>query len=292
MSKPPISYCTNCGEYNHATKQCTLPITSYGTILFRIKGEWDQVPKLLQSDTSINGLEGSTNSNIEYLLIQRRDSLGYIDIMRGKYRLDDVDYISQQIRGMTRDEQQRLISVPFDTLWEQLWGPPTEGSNPYKNEKENSRAKLLAIRSSSPSLSEIIESVNTFWPTPEWGFPKGRRDPHESEYACAVREMKEETGLVDGDFIPIKNLDMLKETFFGSNHVQYCHKYFIMYVCNNNDIKINRNNIHMSREIGDIRWCSLDEAQRLIRSDNVEKREILLRSSSLLRNYCPFRFGP
>jgi len=78
------------------------------------------VSKLLQSDTSINGLEGSTNSNIEYLLIQRRDSLGYIDIMRGKYRLDDVDYISQQIRGMTRDEQERLISVPFDMLWEQL----------------------------------------------------------------------------------------------------------------------------------------------------------------------------
>lgn len=286
MSKTSTSYCTNCGEYSHNTKQCLLPITSFGTILFRVKGEWNQAQTLLNSETSFNGLD-LVKSNIQYLLIQRRDSLGYIDIMRGKYKIDDIDYISKQIHGMTRDEQERLLSVPFDTLWEQLWGPPSEGSNPYKNEKETSRVKLMTLRNTLP---DIIKSVNMSWPTPEWGFPKGRRDPYESEYMCALREMKEETGLTEKDVIPIKNIDTIKETFFGSNNIQYCHKYFIMYVPNNKEIVYNSNNIHMFQEIGDIRWCSLDEALSLIRSENVEKREILLRVSSLLRNYCPFQY--
>jgi len=287
MSKTSTSYCTNCGEYSHNTKQCLLPITSFGTILFRVKGEWNQPQTLLNSETSFNGLD-LVKSNIQYLLIQRRDSLGYIDIMRGKYKIDDIDYISKQIHGMTRDEQERLLSIPFDTLWEQLWGPPIEGSNPYKNEKETSRVKLMALRNILP---DIIKSVNMSWPTPEWGFPKGRRDPYESEYMCAIREMKEETGLTEKDVVPIKNIDTIKETFFGSNNIQYCHKYFIMYVPNNKEIVYNSNNIHMFQEIGDIRWCSLDEALSLIRSENVEKREILLRVSSLLRNYCPFQYN-
>jgi 8-oxo-dGTP pyrophosphatase MutT (NUDIX family) len=32
------------------------------------------------------------------------------------------------------------------------------------------------------------------WEEPEWGFPKGRRDTQESDWVCALREFKEETG--------------------------------------------------------------------------------------------------
>ena len=292
MSKILITYCTNCGEHGHITKQCNLPITSFGTILFRVTDEWKQVENLVQSDTAVNGLEPIDKSNIQYLLIQRRDSLGYIDIMRGKYKPDDVKYISQQVHGMTRDEQLQLINEPFDLLWEKLWGPPTEGSNPYRHEKEISRLKLATLRTSTPSLADIVSSVDSFWPTPEWGFPKGRREPHESEYVCAIREMKEETGLSENDIIPIKNLDTIKETFYGSNNIQYCHKYFIMYVYNKSEPVFDKNNYHMTQEIGNIKWCSLDEALSLIRTDNPEKRDALIRVNKLLHKFCPFKFGP
>ena len=291
MSKPQIIYCTNCGDYGHNTKQCSLPITSFGTILFRINTDWNQVENLLQSD-SWTGLETIDKSKIEYLLIQRRDSLGYIDIMRGKYKTDDISYITQQVHGMTREEQQQLIHEPFDVLWEKLWGPPAEGSNPYRHEKEVSRTKLATIRAANPSLADIITSVNWHWPTPEWGFPKGRREPHESEYVCAMREMKEETGLTEYDLTPIKNLDTVKEIFYGSNHIQYCHKYFIMYVHNNKEPVLDSSNTHMVQEIGNIKWCSLDEALSLIRTDNPEKRDALIRVNKLLQQFCPFKFGP
>lgn len=292
MSKPQIIYCTNCGDYGHNTKQCSLPITSFGTILFRVADEWKQVENLVQFDTAWTGLESIDKSKIQYLLIQRRDSLGYIDIMRGKYRPDDVKYISQQVHGMTREEQQQLIHESFDTLWEKLWGPPAEGSNPYRHEKEVSRAKLIALRSGSPSLAEIVATVDSYWPTPEWGFPKGRREPHESEYICALREMKEETGLTESDIMPIKNLDTIKETFYGSNNIQYCHKYFIMHVNNMKEPVFDPTNSHMVQEIGNIRWCSFDDALNLIRADNPEKREALIKVNKLLQKFCPFKFGP
>jgi 8-oxo-dGTP pyrophosphatase MutT (NUDIX family) len=211
--------------------------------------------------------------------------------MRGKYRPDDIKYISQQVHGMTREEQQQLIHEPFDALWEKLWGPPTEGSNPYRHEKEISRGKLTLIRNGSPNLAEIIATTNSFWPTPEWGFPKGRREPHESEYICALREMREETGLTENDITPIKNLDTIKETFYGSNNVQYCHKYFVMYVHCKSEPVLDKTNSHMVQEIGNIKWCSLEEALGLIRSDNPEKRAALLRVNKLLQNFCPFKFS-
>jgi 8-oxo-dGTP pyrophosphatase MutT (NUDIX family) len=194
------------------------------------------------------------------------------------------------VRGMTREEQQRLITLPFDQLWEDLWGPPTEGSNPYKHEKEQSRTKLDALKQASPSLAEIIATVNHAWETPEWGFPKGRRDAHETEYACALRELWEETAISEKEIIPIKNLEPIKETFFGSNHIQYCHKYYIMYMQDEKDALYDPTNEHMRREIGNLKWCTLEEGLEKIRPDNVEKREILLRVSNLLRNYCPLRY--
>ena len=43
----------------------------------------------------------------------------------------------------------------------------------------------------------------------------------------------------------------------------------------------------MTREIGDIQWCSLDDAITKIRPDNVEKREILLKAGKILKNFYP-----
>jgi 8-oxo-dGTP pyrophosphatase MutT (NUDIX family) len=271
------------------TKQCEQPITSFGAIVFRVRGSWNQITSLLTSNSSITGFETVPNKDIEYLLIQRKDSLGFIDIMRGKYKSDDYDYIRQQIRGMTESEHNRILTLSFDTLWEQLWGAPMEGVNHYRNEKEVSRKKLEDLKSGTPSLESMIHDITQKWSTPEWGFPKGRRDVGESEYMCSIRELREETGLTEKDIIPIKNMEPIHEVFFGSNRVQYCHKYYIFFSPGEKEIMYDKTNPHMYREIGDIRWCSLEQGLHLIRPDNVEKREILLRVSSILRKYCPLR---
>mgnify|MGYP003326939511 CR=1 FL=1 len=63
--------CNNCGKQGHMFHQCKLPITSYGLIAFRY-----------------------ANNDIEYLMIRRKDSFGYVDFVRGKYRVDNIDGIN------------------------------------------------------------------------------------------------------------------------------------------------------------------------------------------------------
>lgn len=285
--------CRNCDQYGHSFHQCIAPVTSFGMIIFRIKpgSTWNQPKQLLASSTIINGLNPA---DIEYLLIQRRDSIGFVEIMRGKYRFQEIEYIRQQIRGMTQYEREKILSRPFDELWFGLWGM-NSNSHSYKSERETSRMKLETLRNGyvaeqggeTISLQKLIDEIPCEWTTPEWGFPKGRRDQRESEFQCAVREVFEETGIVENDLFIIRNLLPVQESFFGSNHIHYCHKYFISYMPSAKDISVDSANETMTREIGNIGWFSLDDALALIRPDNIEKREILLKTSSLLRNYCP-----
>jgi len=232
----------------------------------------------------------SVRPQLEYLLIQRCDSIGFIEIMRGKYRLTDREYIKQHLAGMTGEEREKLLTNPFDELWEDLWGAPQEGSHAYRNEKEQAKHKLEALH---PSLAELIQESGPAWPTPEWGFPKGRRDMGESEYACAMRELWEETNIMEKDIVPIRNMEPIRELFVGTNSIQYCHKYYLAYAPagvgeESLDVAAEHNE-HIKREVGLVQWLSYDDAMTQIRPDNVEKRQVLLRVHKLLQTYCPLR---
>jgi 8-oxo-dGTP pyrophosphatase MutT (NUDIX family) len=215
--------------------------------------------------------------------------------MRGKYKISDNEYIVTQIEGMTRDERERLVNKPFDALWDDLWGLPQEGFHAYKAEREHARQKLEALRAGTPSLAQIVDSIPVVYSTPEWGFPKGRRDMHESEYACAIREFYEETNLSERDILPIRNMAPLCETFTGSNSIQYSHKYFMAYVHPESAARVamvpESVNPHMMREIGDIRWCSFEEAIALIRPAHIEKQTVLRQADTILRTMFPVIIG-
>jgi len=281
-------FCTNCGMYGHYVKSCIAPITSYGCIVIKTPDNLDQAKELLKNDNSVSGFENYMK-DIKYLMIQRRDSLGFIEIIRGKYKVTDTDYIQYHINTMTVEEHQKILTEDFDSLWNKLWGAPKEQSQSYKNDKEAAKEKFEALRNGVPSLESMIKNVEKEWVSPEWGFPKGRRDPRESELQCALRELREETGIHEKDVIFIRNLESLSETFFGSNHIHYCHKYYIFMYNSNKELSYDTNNFHMVQEIGDLGWFTLDECLDKIRPENIEKKEVLLRASSLLRNYCPLR---
>jgi len=287
-------HCSNCGNTGHNFRECQAPVTSFGTILFRVSNDsWSQENILSTNQHSVTGFE-SVFPNIEVLLIQRRDSFGYVDILRGKYSVHDVEYIKKQISGMTVKERESLVSRDFDELWAEMWGSESADVQ-YKKDKETSRNKLIALREgisldvsgNKATIADFVNACTTTWNTPEWGFPKGRRDGNESDIDCALREMREETGLEEKDVQVIHNMEPLNETFFGTNRVHYSHKYFIVYVPDGTSVAYDDKNPHMCREIGNLGWFSLNEALEKIRPENVEKREMLLRFSSLLRNYCP-----
>ena len=288
--------CSNCGQYGHSFRHCIAPVTSHGVIVFKVEGLWNPAKILSEQESAITGFENS--GQVKYLMIQRRDSLGFVELMRGKYQLDDFRYITTQIKGMTKKERERFLTLSFQELWSQLWGVDST-STQYRSEKEISRQKFEALRTNGlldesgakRTLQEVFEQMGPGWETPEYGFPKGRRDPNETERDCALRELWEETGLHRDDIKVIENCEPLQETFFGSNRIHYCHKYMLAYIKPDVVVSFDPTNEHMKKEIGDLGWFSLEEALEKIRPENVEKKEVLLRAHSLLRNYCPLMLG-
>ena len=276
-----IQHCTNCGLSGHFFRNCMLPVTSYGIIAVKYHNDIN-VSSLFLKSNHIN-----RNDSIQFLLIQRKDSISYVEFIRGKYNTYDEDYICKLLRCMTQKEQQNLISMSFCELWNSVWG---ENSNlkSHKNNYDTSEKKYTQIK---PRLIELIHENPSKWTEPEWGFPKGRRNTYETDMNCSVREFQEETGLTRSDFTIIQNTLPISETFFGSNQVHYCHKYYIA-ICNNTiEVEMNNNNPHMAREIGAIQWCSLDDSISKIRPDNVEKREILLKAGKIKRNFHPININ-
>jgi 8-oxo-dGTP pyrophosphatase MutT (NUDIX family) len=273
-----VQHCTNCGLSGHVFRNCLSPVTSYGLIAVRYMNDNNASSLFSKSTTISNG-----NDSIQFLLIQRKDSLSFVEFIRGKYSPYEDEYIGRLLRGMTDVEQAQILSKTFDELWHSVWGESSSVKS-HKNDYETSDKKFFTIKEQLP---ELIKNNPAIWMEPEWGFPKGRRNPHESDLNCAIREFQEETGLKRSDFTIIQNTYPISETFFGSNQVHYCHKYYIA-ICNTSvEVEMNMENPHMAREIGAIKWCTLDEATTKIRPDNVEKREILLKAGKIMRNFHP-----
>jgi hypothetical protein len=130
--------CTNCGKPGHYYKVCVEPITSFGIILIQILNmKKEDFVQNLANDTTINGLE---DAEFRFLMIRRKDSLGYIELLRGKYDLEDRAYIQTLVDQTCMLERQRLLEWDYPRLWEQLWNGPV--SKPYRHEYEPSRIKF------------------------------------------------------------------------------------------------------------------------------------------------------
>lgn len=241
--------CSNCGRSGHFFRECGEPITSLGIIAFRRR----------------------TSGSNEWLLIRRRDTLGFIEIMRGKYELRDEAGLQSLIDQTTLDERRRLLTGDFAELWRELWNGPA--SRRYHTEYEQARAKFDVLRGRR-LLATACERSQTAWTEAEWGFPKGRRSAGEMELACALRETWEEAG-VAASALRVLPGEPLVEQFRGSNGVVYRHRYWVAEAAADTEVELDPTNLDQQREVGAVRWCGLEEAQGLIRPYNAEKRRVL-----------------
>ena len=110
-----------------------------------------------------------------------------------------------------------------------------------------------------------------------------------------MREMWEETNIQEKDVCVVRGIDPLEEEFKGSNDVTYLHKYYITCApdgkADQSFEQCFRENAHIRREVGNIQWCTLDDALSRIRDTNEEKKKVLLRAAHLLSVYCPLFLG-
>lgn len=205
-----VEFCNNCGRCGHSFAHCKSPITSYGLIVFRRK---------------------SLDDEPELLMIRRKDSLGFVEFVRGKYPLTNREYILNIINEMTLAERERLRTNTFDELWCELWGG--NAGFQYRGEEKVSREKYDNLKNGVTCgqrkfcLDELLDEASSEWKETEWGFPKGRRNYNEKDMACGLREFEEETGYPRSKVSIVQNILPYDEIFTGSNYKCYKHRYYV-----------------------------------------------------------------
>jgi 8-oxo-dGTP pyrophosphatase MutT (NUDIX family) len=189
--------------------------------------------------------------------------------------MSNRDYIKTLLAGMTQEELGRLQTRPFDELWTNLWN--AQNTRQFRLEHESAKRTFESFRSTGDingkTLARYIGEVPTHWTEPEWGFPKGRRSPHETELACAIREFGEETGIPTKDLRIRGGFAPEREEYVGTNGISYKHVYYIG-DCST-EAAVNAGNRVQTREVGDIGWFTFEEAYFKIRDTNPEKRAVL-----------------
>jgi len=276
-------YCTNCNKKGHVYKNCLEPIISNGIIGIYINNfdieNFDNLEKYislnlypslrLKKNTNFEYKNlYNENTNIKFLMIQRKNSLGYLEFIRGRYdetNNQNINYIFEQ---MTENEINDILTKDFDILWNDLWDINNIKNKNHYKEYINSRQKFYELKLNK---SNIINNLKPKYLYNEWGFPKGRRELYESDIICAIREFEEETNIKENMYNLFESCSKIKENLVGTNGINYLHNYFLAIL---NTDKIN--NIDSSnREIGNIKVMSYNECIENIRPYHINKLKII-----------------
>jgi len=276
-------YCTNCNKKGHVYKNCLEPIISNGIIGIYINNfdieNFDNLEKYislnlypslrLKKNTNFEYKNlYNENTNIKFLMIQRKNSLGYLEFIRGRYdetNNQNINYIFEQ---MTENEINDILTKDFDILWNDLWDINNIKNKNHYKEYINSRQKFYELKLNK---SNIINNLKPKYLYNEWGFPKGRRELYESDIICAIREFEEETNIKENMYNLFESCSKIKENLVGTNGINYLHNYFLAIL---NTDKIN-NIDSTNREIGNIKVMSYNECIENIRPYHVNKLKII-----------------
>lgn len=263
--------CINCGFFGHTSKFCNHPTTSYGVVCFRIRD----------------------NNSLEYLMVQRKDSLCYVEFLRGKYEIENKNYIIQMFENMTLEECNNILNKSFDELWDILWvDNKRKNMVEYKATKEKYNLIKTGYIIKSPNDSSetlfdihyILKECRKHKKEQEWDFPKGRRKLGEDDIDCAQREFIEESGVKLKDIISYDNSKQFEETYSGTNKIRYRNIYYIkQYISiKANDELFNKSNTNQIKEIRDVKWLNYDSVIEKISDRNIEKFEVFKRIHSII----------
>ena len=249
--------CRNCGINGHLYKDCPHPIMSFGLICYKVE-----------------------NGEIKYLMIQRKDSLSFMEFIRGKYDIQDIIYIKKLISAMTNNEKNMLLKKQFDEIWNYVWCQITSIKHTKEYIESKQKFDNLIINNVIQTLiKSSIETINNI--EQEWGFPKGRRKLREDDIECAIREFCEETRLNPDDIKIYNDILPFEEIFYGTNNILYKHSYYISKFNKADSILfVDPKCIEQIREVRALEWFKYNEVISHIRTYNIERIELFKQSNN------------
>lgn len=250
--------CINCNEPGHMFKDCPHPIISYGILGFK---------------KNIN------TGEINFLLIQRKDTIGYIDFIKGKIpkKLSRELCYKTLIEEMIYKEKKEILNKPFNKLWANLWS--NHKSRLYINEYKTAKKKFFTL-----DIYNMITNTPDKWLQQEFCIPKGRKNNKELPIDCAIREFTEETGYKIGNIIKLSDF-WLEELFLGSNGITYKHLYLLAEIDDTEIPKIDKENISQAGEVRQVKWFTFKECINIFRDYQSTKRDVMYKARNYIINY-------
>ena len=274
--------CLNCGKSGHQFKSCDEPVISYGIICFNLDSTLNLSNKSIKNYfynkyidieefnySNLNNLKliPLFYDKIKILMIRRKNSMNYIEFLRGKYDPSDINNLKNIFSLMTKEENLKILNNNFEFLWNELW-KDTAKSKIYQKEFNLSKLKFEELKENN--FHDILNENNlSCYQEAEWGFPKGRRNTNEQNILCAIREFNEETGLGFENLHILERLSCAEEEYIGTNGIKYKHIYYL--ASSEKELELTINNDYQIYEIGDMSWFSIPEALEKIRDYNDKK---------------------
>lgn len=263
-------FCNNCGNYGHLYRECRHPVLSYGIILFH--KDKDNIFRIV--------------------LVERKDSISYIEFIRGKYKsVYNQDYLNLLFSRISNNEKQRLIKNDFLPLWNQLWIHTDTINTRIKKEFLKSSQNFHKLKngvkneSNHYNIVTLVENIKTNYENNEWEIPKGRRKKYENNKDCAIREFKEETNISEDNYKLFNNIIPISEEYTGINNVKYKHVYYLGKSNELIDLFIDQSNRDQYTEIKNISWLTKEESLSHIRDHDKTKKELIINLFNFLENY-------
>ena len=268
--------CINCGTYGHTSKYCNFPTTSYGVICYK----------------TIN----NKHRDIKYLMIQRKDTLCYVEFIRGKYEIENKDYILKLFENMTNVEQELIRTKSFEQLWTTLWIDNKKKNSDYKATKEKFNMikkgyNVKLIEPMSPQLffdiNYILKNCGSCRIEQEWEFPKGRRRIGEDDFTCAKREFTEESGLSIDKVNFSDPYKSYEEIYLSMNKIRYRNVLYIgrhieRYDSDTN-VLFDENNLNQIKEVRDVQWMTSEQVCEKLKNRYSEKIETFKMIDDIIR---------
>ena len=286
--------CINCGSSYHILRECSEPTTSFGIIAVRrnLPGVFAgpllpsagsaalcPVHKKSQPDKIPSGLSAH---GYLFLMVQRKDTMGFIDLVRGRYPGTEpekqamlVTYLSE----MTCSERQKLVTQSFGEIWDNLWR--NHSSKSYISEYVDCRRKFDKL-----DFKALLNMVPCQWTEQEYGFPKGRKNIRETDEACALREFCEESGYRRHE-LRLLSREPIEEIFMGTNGLPYRHVYFLAEILRHvGKPRIDFDNLQQAGEVRNVAWFTYEQCMSVIRPYDVAKKDLLKRVEGKLKDTC------
>jgi 8-oxo-dGTP pyrophosphatase MutT (NUDIX family) len=205
---------------------------------------------------------------LEFLMVCRRNTFSYVDFVLGKYKENDVEYLSHLIINMTQIERNNLRCMKYVDIWNNLYAfsRKPEGDFFYQVEKKFYRSHSIFMA--------IDIKKSCYWLHPEYGFPKGKKNEIENSLQSAMRELEEETGITKNMYMIDSSINPFEEEFIGTNGLKYINVFYVANANQNCQEFLNKNDLLQMREISNIQWFSYRTAMKNIRFH--EKSKVVL----------------